>query len=105
MDVLVAVISGDDDDPSRGKFLPDRENCFDPAEAWQAQVHQCDVRLMPSKLFHRIKTIARLGDNLQSGLAVNQCGQPGAQGGMVVHHEDANGFRLAQLEGSLGGGA
>src|SRR6266481_4333914 len=68
-------------------------NCADGVDAAHLrhlQVHQGDVRMMPSKLFDRLQSITGFRNQFHVYLMPDQRGDAGAEKGMVVYGQYSN---------------
>ena len=91
IDVLVGIIRGVDDDAGIGIFRSDRKDGLDTAQSGKAQIHQHDVRAMLEEHFQTIASIARFGDDLHVRLACDESTHAGAERGMIINNQNANG--------------
>ena len=67
VNILIAIIGGERDDFSLGKFLPDVDHCFDSGAVRKPQIHQRDIGLVPAKEKHGGGGSAGLGNQLDTG--------------------------------------
>ena len=69
VDVLVEVEGREDEDPRGGVGGEDAPGRLEPVELGHADVHQHDGRVEAGGLVDRLEAVARLGDDLDVGLA------------------------------------
>ena len=93
VNVLVAVVSGDDEDTNGGPALPDRQRGLDPATPGNSQVHKHDIRGALFTGGDGTSNVRGVGDDLQMRVGGEHGREANAQGEVIIDDENADAFR------------
>src|SRR4029453_9415315 len=89
-DVLIAVVSSQHNNPSRGKFGAQGTRRLYAAHHRHAQIHEGNVRLVLTKQLERLRAVWRLSNYRQVRLGVDQRHDALADDVMIVDDHDSN---------------
>ena len=89
VNLLVASVGGDHDDPRVGTLQADHGCRLRPAQARQPRVHQRDVRPLLPEQIDRLLRRGGLGAHFQVGLEREDAREPHADEIVIVHEHDA----------------
>src|SRR5208337_3633525 len=89
-DLNIPGIGRQYDDLGVREFVSDPVDGFGAIHIGHLNIHQSDIRPVPSKLLDGLLAVGRLGYQLHVWFSLNQGRDSLAQKGMVIHGEDPN---------------
>ena len=97
LDLHIAFKGREHDDTGLRKFGPDRDQCVDPAQVGQPEVHQRHIGPVLPILLNGLVPAGSLGDKHHIGLVIDDRRDPLAQECVVIHAEHSNAALVVQL--------
>jgi hypothetical protein len=93
-EILLLVADREDDDLGARGGLLDRPAGLDPVAAGHADVHQDDVGQRLGGLLDRLRAVARLADQIDIRLALQDHLETAAEQGVIIDDHRADGLRV-----------